>query len=165
MSRRHIGRFLRPLAASLVVAAASVPAFATAPASAGTCVSWSGMRPPNTSAQSQLNGVAVLSPCNAWAVGTAQAGAASQSFIEHWNGSGWSVVPSPLPGSASSFLQAVRAVSASNIWAVGGYGDGTHVLALILHWNGSAWQKFAAPTPGNGSSLSAIDVASSRDAW
>ncbi|HEY4388878.1 MAG TPA: hypothetical protein VGN34_30885, partial [Ktedonobacteraceae bacterium] len=54
-------------------------------------------------------------------------GTSSKTLIEHWNGSTWSVVPSPSPGSspASSFnfLNGIEALSPHNIWAVGFFGD------------------------------------------
>jgi hypothetical protein len=45
-----------------------------------------------------FNGVGVASSNDVWAVAYTQAtaGAAIQTLIEHWNGSQWSVVPSPL---------------------------------------------------------------------
>jgi hypothetical protein len=141
MSPSHIGRYLGPLAVSMVVAAGTLPAFAANPASAGTCVSWSGVQPPSPSThRNTLNGVAALSPCNAWAVGFTSDGTSSQSLIEHWNGPGWQVVPSPVPGSTVSELTAVHAVSPSNIWAVGAYNDGSRFRTLIMRWKGSAWK-------------------------
>jgi hypothetical protein len=44
-----------------------------------------------------------------------------QVLIEQWNGSSWSVVPSPNPGGMSNLLQGVAAVSANDVWAVGIY--------------------------------------------
>ena len=44
-----------------------------AAASAATCQSWSGLQPPSPGANgNELSGVAVLSPCNAWTVGSRQ---------------------------------------------------------------------------------------------
>jgi hypothetical protein len=48
------------------------------------------------SAGSMLNGIAVISANNAWAVGVySNNHFTSQTLTEHWNGSAWSVVKSP----------------------------------------------------------------------
>ena len=71
--------------ASTVVASAS-----TVEASASTCVGWTGVQPPSPGTDSNsLLGVAVLSPCNAWAVGDYYNGTTYQTLIEHWNGTAW----------------------------------------------------------------------------
>ena len=152
----HTGRARRPLAISLAVAAGILPALAAGQASAGTCVSWSGVQPPSPSThRNTLSGVAALSPCNAWTVGFTSDGTSGQSLIEHWNGSGWQVVPSPVPaGSTGSELTAVHAVSPSNIWAVGEFNDGSEIRTLILAWKGSAWKIVPSPNPGSANFLS-----------
>ena len=64
--------------------------------------------------------MAVLSPCNAWAVGSYGNGTTDQTLIERWNGSAWKQVPSPDPGGSAVFniLSGVAATSSSNAWAV-----------------------------------------------
>src|SRR5258708_11751256 len=116
------GRALRLLAASLVVTGVRA-----GPGSGGdsgsTCENWTGVPPPNPGTGNSLNGVAVVSACDAWAVG---------SLIEHWNGSAWTVVASPHPG-AGSILSGVQAAARTDIWAVGSYEDslqGIKTLAL-----------------------------------
>ncbi len=37
----------------------------------------------------------------------------------HWNGTAWSEVTSPNPGSAHNYLTGVIAVDSNNVWAVG----------------------------------------------
>lgn len=68
--RWPVQRLARALAVTLMLAG-----FATgtvpAAASAATCQSWSGLQPPSPGADgNELGGVAVLSPCNAWTVGS-----------------------------------------------------------------------------------------------
>jgi hypothetical protein len=46
----------------------------------------------------------------------------SHTLIEHWNGSAWTIVPSPNVGSGNNSLAAVAARSANDVWAVG-YAD------------------------------------------
>jgi hypothetical protein len=52
-------------------------------------------------ANNVLNGVAVLSPTNAWAVGTSFPWPAYDTLIEYWNGAEWHQVASPNPGGLS----------------------------------------------------------------
>jgi hypothetical protein len=113
--------------------------------------------------------VAVLSRCNAWAVGRYASPNGSQTLIEHWNGSAWKQVASPNPGSNSNELHGVAAVSAGNIWAVGSYSTFTSAdQTLVLHWNGTAWKQVASPNPAgsaNGNSLHAVTAVSASNAW
>jgi hypothetical protein len=95
-----------------------------------------------------LFGVSATSGANAWAVGnwcTTTGCAGSHTLIIHWNGTAWSQVKSPNPGTGS-ILAAVAATSASNAWAVGGKctDTGGHCEPITLHWNGKAWSRQAA---------------------
>ena len=66
-----------------------------------------------------FNGVAVASSSDVWAVGYSQAtaGAATETLIEHWNGSPWSIVSSPSRNAKISSLFAITVVSATNVRA------------------------------------------------
>src|SRR5260370_27229926 len=104
----------------------------------------------------RLNGVAAISSQDVWAVGEdTNSSAPSAEFnplVEHWNGSSWSVVTSPLQGT-SDFLNGIAAVSSRNIWVVGDYRSGIDPMGpyftLIEHWNGSAWTLASSPSPGS----------------
>jgi len=67
-----------------------------------------------------LRGVTAVASNNVWAVGENEEvpGLGITTLIEHWNGSAWSIVPSPTPG-AYPTLNAVAARSASDVYAVG----------------------------------------------
>jgi hypothetical protein len=81
--------------------------------------------PPDKGSLTQLFDVTVLGPRNAWAVGyyVPTGGGHTRTLVEHWNGTRWTIVPSPNPISGSdNFLKGGDAVSASNIWAVGSNG-------------------------------------------
>jgi hypothetical protein len=88
-----------------------------------------------------LGGVSATSPTDAWAVGD-QCPTCNNSttLILHWNGTRWSLVPSPNPGPKLNVLNAVAAVSPAYAWAVGSYGNSacTTAATVILHWNGTA---------------------------
>ena len=99
----------------------------------------------------ELHGVAAISATNAWAVGDNHNIPTSyQTLIERWNGTGWTVQPSPNPGDSSHrrFLFGVAATSATNAWAVGFYTDGTRHWTLVERWNGTRVEGPAEPEGG-----------------
>ena len=89
----------------------------------------------------QLNGIAAISADNAWIVGSY----ADATLVEHWNGSHWSIVPTPDISSGSSGLYSISALSANDIWAVGATAPGSHfnnsvgIHTLVEHWDGQHW--------------------------
>src|SRR6266550_5340794 len=73
-----------------------------------TSCQWSVVPSPNGSTSSGLSGVAVVSANDIWAVGSSGSQrSGAQTLIEHWNGSHWSVMKSPNPGSSSDHLNGV----------------------------------------------------------
>lgn len=97
-----------------------------------------------------LNGVAAVAGDDIWAVGTSSRDSytadgdvhtSTVTLTEHWDGSAWSIVASPNPGTANNYyattdnqLNGVAAVSTSDVWAVGDYGesDGLNVTPKTL---------------------------------
>jgi hypothetical protein len=160
---RHIAAVLAvaPLMTSLLAGAGR------ATASAAACQNWTGTQPPSPGAGSnELFGVAVLSACDAWAVGddiTSNGG--RETLTEHWNGSSWTVVPSPDPASPDNVLSSVRAISHTNVWAVGYTASGPGDKTLILHWNGTRWKQVPSPNPGTFNRLYSVRAVSASDAW
>src|SRR6266704_3562035 len=152
---------------------AGLPAVAGSARAASACQSWTGVQPPDPggpSAANALDGVAVLSSCDAWAVGSYANGAARQALVVRWRGSAWKKVASPDPGGPShdNDLSGVAATSASAAWAVGGYVSGTAFKTLILRWNGTAWKQVASQNPGGSSHdnvLAAVAATSAGNAW
>ena len=134
-----------------------------------TCGGWSVVSSPNAGvAYNYLDGVVGISTSNVWAVGNSHAtfGGPSQTLIEQWNGTSWSVVSSPSPGSNNNILNAVAAVSASNIWTVGLYFNGVYGQTLIEHWDGMNWSVITSPNPGAaGNGLNGVTVLSANNIW
>ncbi len=162
--RRRAARLL--IAIGVAVLTASPLDVPDATASGSGCESWTGSQPPGLGGQaSQLTGVAVLSPCDAWAVGYGSAGALNQTLIEHWNGGGWTAVPSPNPGANGSVLVGVSASSASRAWAVGSIVTASgRERTLVVRWNGHAWKRVPSPSPGS-DVLSGVSAVSGSSAW
>ncbi len=92
-----------------------------------------------------LKGVSALSANDVWAVGSSTIGnAASKTLIEHWDGSTWSLVPSPSLNkigaySANNQLVDVVAIAPNDVWAVGTATTIVAGEALTLHWDGTQW--------------------------
>jgi hypothetical protein len=73
---------------------------------------------------SSLNGIQVQSPTDTWAAGqTQQSNGAILTLTEQFNGTTWTIVPSPTPGSVGrlrdSSLDAITSAGGSNLLAIG----------------------------------------------
>ena len=108
----------------------------------------------------QLNAVVALAPDNAWAVGYSTPGLAGQSatltLILHWDGTTWSIVPSPNVGPNTNRLLGITANSADDIYAFGSNftADGSgNQMTLLLHWDGTSWTIVPSPNPTKGNFL------------
>ena len=114
--------------------------------------------------QYQFNSIDAISATNVWAVGDSgdnvgEGGTPTATVIEHYNGTSWSVVPSPSAGTAPT-LTGVSASSAGNVWAVG-YdtpAGATTPQTLTLNWNGSAWSTVTSPDVGSSSALGSVSA-------
>jgi hypothetical protein len=112
----------------------------------------------------QFNAIDAISPTNVWAVGQSGddvgvGGTPTATLIEHWNGTAWSVVPSPTAGT-TPYLNGVAATSASNVWAVG-YDTptgATQPQTFTLNWNGTAWTTVSSPNVGSASRLVSVST-------
>ncbi len=85
---------------------------------------WSMTTSPQQGTSDILNGIAVISTNNIWSVGDYRSSIDSMgpyyTLIEHWNGTFWSVINSPNPGSLANDLMSVARVPAiRSVWAVG----------------------------------------------
>jgi hypothetical protein len=124
---------------------------------------------PSGSTSPALHAVAAIAPGNVWAAGENEGvpGQGLSTLIEHFDGTSWSIVPSPTPG-AYPQLNGVAARSASDVYAVGFHlpsANGGVQQGLILRWNGSAWSADADPTAGTFSPLYAAATAPGAPEW
>jgi hypothetical protein len=111
----------------------------------------------------RLGAVAALSADNVWAVGATR----TATQVEHWNGSSWSVVPSPSPGFTAA-LNGIAAVAPNAIWAVGQFvADPYNPVAqtLVEHWDGTSWQIVASPNADGPNHLLGATAVSASDVW
>jgi hypothetical protein len=129
---------------------------------------WTAVSSPNLPSASgnALYGVTAVSTGDVWAVGSSQSTGPEQPLIEHWNGTGWSIVSSPSIGTNGGSLDAVAALSANDVWAVGESRSTGIQQPLIERWDGSSWSVVSTPNLGSyGGTLGAVAAASANDAW
>jgi hypothetical protein len=102
---------------------------------------------PQGAAVSSLFGVSCTASSACTAVGNSvnQAGA-SQTLAERWNGTRWTIQPTPNPPQGGGSLNGVACPSASSCTAVGGSNAGT----LAERWNGTRWTIQPTPNPSQG---------------
>ena len=79
-----------------------------------------------------------------------------RALVETWDGTAWTVRPTPLASSPDSALSGVSCVSSSFCIAVGTSG---------LAWDGTSWTRLRLPSVRYGSSLSAIACVAAEDCW
>ena len=139
---------------------------------------WSRVSVPQpTGQQAVFHGVVDLAPYDAWAVGTSFSGGvgatpAGLTLIEHWNGTVWSIVPSPNPATGiagdSDVLEAISGTGTDDVWAAGwDNNEETGTIALLFeHWNGTVWKAATSPTPlGSFQFAFGITAVSLDDVW
>src|SRR5262249_1224568 len=103
-----------------------------------------------------------LSPSDVWLVGDQEgSNGRFETLAEHWDGSAWSVLPTPDPGSTDNHLYAVDAVAPNDGWAVGQrLGAKAPDQGLVEPWNGRKWSVVGSPVSSSASvMLDAVTVA------
>lgn len=114
-----------------------------------------------------VQGVSGASANDAWAVGSFWTGSRTSTLAQHWDGSHWTKVASPSPGTHAS-LTGVSMVSADDAWAVGTWGtdDPDVNKTLAVHWDGTSWATVPTPSPRNQyAALLAVSGVSATDVW
>jgi len=134
-------------------------------------------RLPGTGPGTDLTGMAVISARDIWVIGTRllpHTVATFRTLAEHWDGSKWTIVPTPnaFKGrTRNSVLSAVSGSSSGNVWAVGWYQSGPTGLdhsTLVEHWDGTRWQVQPSPDGPRSradSQLFAVAALSRTSAW
>lgn len=121
----------------------------------------------------RLLGVSASGANDAWAVGNTNSisAASHDTLAAHWNGTAWTIVPTPAAASGGRLasLYDVADLSPANAWAV---GQGKDARPLAEHWDGTAWSVVPVPVPavpsGTGFAnavLSKISAVSATDIW
>jgi hypothetical protein len=141
---------LGSMAFSALLAVASVVPATAAPVRETTRIlTWSVVHSPNRGAGANaLNGVSCVSAHGCMAVGQDLGSTgALRTLAESWDGSRWSVVPSPNRGRDDNVLDAVSCVSVVACMA-SGYFEGGLGGTLAESWDGTRWSVLPSPAPG-----------------
>lgn len=104
-----------------------------------------------------LNSIACLAQNDCWGVGSA---------IEHYDGTSWSAMGSPVQ---EGTLLGVACVDERVCWAVGDVGGANSSQPLIEEYTGGSWYAITDPlstgTPGAFAKLSAVTCSGPSDCW
>jgi hypothetical protein len=128
---------------------------------------WSVIPSPNGGKFNWLYGAAAISSKDAWAVGFANnsSWARNKPLAEHWDGTRWTIVPTPNRDFASEFL-GVAAVSSTNVWAVGDSTTSTgDRKTLVEHWDGSRWSIVVSPNASSYNGLVGVAADPAGGLW
>jgi hypothetical protein len=124
---------------------------------------WTIVASPNPagSNDTQLSGVSCASASDCAAVGFSSTSTSQKSLAEHWNGTSWSIVPTPnAGGAAETSLAGVSCSSAESCMAVGSSitvsASSLAATTLTEHWDGTGWMIVASPSSPDSSSLSRL---------
>ncbi len=113
-----------------------------------------------------LASVACPDATDCWAVGDTWVGQVAQTLIEHWDGTSWSITPSPdTATSADNSLRAVSCRATTECWAVGAGTVAGVTVPLAERWNGSSWSITVTPVPpsATASDLQVVSCAPDAD--
>jgi hypothetical protein len=104
-----------------------------------------------------INALKANSPTDVWAVGDEYnlTTNSSSTLIEHYNGTAWSIVTSPSPGTGADLTGVTTSNASDDVWAVGDYTPAGSSVAqtLTLNWNGTTWNTVASPDGSTGASV------------
>ena len=104
---------------------------------------------PVGSLASELLTVSCAGPDTCVAGGTQmQSGGEEMTLAEHWDGTEWSVVPTPTPGTnPQARFEGISCLSASTCTAVGYFRSGPSLVGLAESWDGEEWTVQPLTTP------------------
>ncbi len=158
----HVKRFSFPC--MLIIALAFLlPGTGIASAAAITnCGQWNVVSSPNAKAVNVLTSITAISANDVWAAGYS-GGSSFKPLLEHWDGSSWQIVASPII--RNRVLFGIAAVSTNDVWAVGNNEQQSNGKPLTEHWNGSQWSIVSSPNKSAGVRLFGVTATSSNDIW
>jgi hypothetical protein len=161
--------------ALLVIASccAASTAIALPDAVAADC-SWTVLPVQGPDEIASLSSVTTLSDTDVWAVGSYSGSGEfdpTKPLIEHYDGTSWSVVPSPHKGERE--LLDVTSLRTDDVWAVGArlpstgvFGGRRHNKALVNHWNGTSWKSVPVELGEKRDTfLTGVSAAAPDDIW
>src|SRR5207244_2369947 len=125
----------------------------------------------NSNGNDVLFAVTCAAGSDCWALGQSfQSIYYKQTLTQHWDGTSWTIIPSPnhLATVAFNSLSGVTCLSTSQCWTVGYYiGDGLVNRTVTKYWNGISWAIVPSPNTGvaDEDNLSAVTCISASNCW
>ena len=100
----------------------------------------------------EFHAITCMGASSCFAVGSTS-GLGHVTFVEHWDGHSWAVVPTAIPGPGLQVeLDGVACASATACFAVGGMSQNMVAVPpqqpLLERWDGSTWSVDSFPLPG-----------------
>ena len=129
---------------------------------------WSAVSSPSPSpgSNNKLMSVSCTSASNCVAVGFSGMMNQETTLAMVWDGSEWSIVSSPNPGTGfvGNKLNSVTCLSASSCVAVGSTSQGGLGQTLVMAWDGSEWSVVSSPNSGqSGNALNSVSCVSATN--
>ena len=129
---------------------------------------WSAVSSPSPSpgSNNKLMSVSCTSASNCVAVGFSGMMNQETTLAMVWDGSEWSIVSSPNPGTGfvGNKLNSVTCLSASSCVAVGSTSQGGLGQTLVMSWDGSEWSVVSSPNSGqSGNALNSVSCVSATN--
>ena len=116
-----------------------------------------GVPSPSGAGIAELDAVSCPNASECIAVGDSETDTATtftdRSLIEQWNGTAWSIVPSPNPTGTNHNVQlsGVSCASTTSCFAVGNATNSSEFFftakTVVEHWDGATWSIVASPNP------------------
>jgi hypothetical protein len=146
----------------LFAVACAGPSFCTAVGEGAVIEDWDGTSwsvaeasSASSAGSESLDGAACASAARCFAVGSHSEGTSGfQTVVEAWDGTSWSVVPSPTP-SGGGVLLGASCPAPTRCFAVG-VETGSPPTPLVEAWDGTSWSVVPSPTPSGGGQLSGV---------
>jgi hypothetical protein len=169
MKESYCTQAMRLLLTLLVSIACAAPLVAQSAPAVGR---WKVVPSPNGGNQAGGNvflATAALSSMDTWAVGAEPNPNQylTAPLAEHWDGTRWSIVPTPAISAPTVQLNSIAAVNSGNVWAAG-YSDDPNCLCgktVVEHWDRTRWTRLTTPNPGVADYLTGIAATSATDVW
>jgi len=113
----------------------------------------------------ELTDTSFVSADEWWAVGDAGlALKVNRTLIVQFDGSQWSVVPSPNQGTSNNGLNSVSMIPGAG-WAVGFYQASGAYQPLAMSWDGTQWMLNSPPSLPSDSVFTDVDTMADGSAW
>jgi len=109
---------------------------------------WSIVPSPNplTDEDVEVQGTSCVTATFCVAVGYSYTGTDAVTLVEQWNGTTWSIVPSPnVPSVEDNYLEGVSCPTTTFCVAAGSTYNGSEEQTLIEQWNGTSWSIVTSP--------------------